>query len=159
MKYLLLLCCCFMLAPWLPAMGRAGGGPSLTWLVEGDEFEGPKMVRRDVAPAPDGKVHFFRVTPMVTQNHVRGMIPRQAEDGSWGATFILNEDGWRSIQATAALDSGRLVRVYINGRPLEFQRVEKPTTDDHLIVIWGGITDAEMNQLKSKYKQAPTKKR
>lgn len=155
MKNLLLLCCCLLLGSAAYGMGRLGSGPTLTWLVEGDEFEGPKMVRRDVVAAPDGKVHFFRVTPMVTQHNVRGMIPRQSEDGSWGATFILNEEGWRNILATAAQDGGKLIRVYINGRPLEFQRVERPRTDDHLIVIWGGITEAEMNQLKSKYKQTP----
>jgi hypothetical protein len=157
MKNLLLICCLLSLVPTLFGMGRMGGGPSLTWLVEGDEFEGPKMVRKDVQVAPDGKVHYFRVTPMVTQHHVRGMIPRQAEDGSWGATFILNEEGWRTILATAAQDGGKLIRVYINGRPLEYQRVEKPTKDDHLIVIWSGITEAEMAQLKSKYKQAPAR--
>ena len=155
MKNLLLLCCCLLLGSAAYGMGRMGGGPTLTWLVEGDEFEGPKMVRRDVVAAPDGKVHYFRVTPMVTQHHVRGMIPRQAEDGSWGATFILNEEGWRNILAAAAQDGGKLIRVYINGRPLEFQRVERPRTDDHLIVIWGGITESEMNQLKSRYKQTP----
>ncbi len=157
MKNFLLICCLLSLVPSMFGMGRAGGGPSLTWLVEGDEFEGPKMVRKDVQVAPDGKVHYFRVTPMVTQIHVRGMIPRQAEDGSWGATFILNEEGWRSILVTAAQDSGKLIRVYINGRPLEYQRVEKPSKDDHLIVIWSGITEAEMAQLKSKYKQAPAR--
>jgi hypothetical protein len=153
MRNLLLVCFIFAWIPNVFGMGKSSGGPRLTWLVEGDEFEGPKMARRDVVAAPDGKVHFFRVTPMITEMHVIGMIPRQAEDGSWGATFLLNEDGWRSILVAAAQDSGKLIRVYINGRPVEFQRVARPAKDDHLLMIWGGLTEEEMTQLKGKYKQ------
>ncbi len=156
MKKLLPLVSLLLSAPLLLGMGKYAGGPHLSWTVEGDETDGPKMVRKDVAAAPDGLVHYFRITPMVTELNVRGMVPIPAEDGTYGASFILNEEGWRSIQAVAAMDAGKLIRVYFNGRPLEFQRVTKPTKDDHMIMIWGGLTEADMAQLKGKYKVAPT---
>jgi hypothetical protein len=152
-RYLLLL----MLLPMVVGMKKSSG-PSLAWLVEGEELEGPKMVRRDIEPAPDGKFHYFRFTPMVTQNDIRGMIPMLADDGTWGGTFLVNENGWRSIQATAALDSGKLLRVMVNGRPVEFQRVSKPAKEDYLIVIWRGITESEMEQLKRRYKDFTPKR-
>lgn len=147
LKTLLVIAC----APLLMSMGKTGG-PTLTWLVEGEQVDGPKMVRKDVTPGPDGEIHYFRITPMATHKDVRGMSAFPAEDGTWGATFLVGENAWRSVQATAALDSGKLIRVYVNGRPVEYQRVARPTTDDYLICIWRGITEAEIKQLKSRYK-------
>lgn len=132
-------------------MGKSGG-PHVAWLVEGEELEGPKMVRRDFEAAPDGLVHYFRVTPMVSTIDITGMTPIPANDGTWGAAFYLNDKGWRSLQSTVATDSGKLLRVMLNGRPVEFQRIEKPTQDDHIICIWRGISDAELSQLKRRFK-------
>lgn len=132
-------------------MGKSGG-PHVAWLVEGEELEGPKMVRRDVVPAPDGVLHYFRTTPMVSTIDITGMTPIPADNGTWGAVFYLNEKGWRSLQATVATDSGKLLRVMLNGRPIEFQRIEKPALEDHIICIWSGISDADLSLLKRRFK-------
>ena len=151
MKRLFPLLAVLVALPFLLSMGKSTG-LTINWLSEGDEIDGPKMVRRDVEPGPDGKVHYFRITPMVTQRNIRAMKPMAAEDGTWGAMFLIDEDGWRSVQATSAMDSGKLLRVMVSGRPVEFQRIFRPTADDHLICVWRGITEAEIGQFKKKYK-------
>lgn len=143
-----------MLLGVMPLLVGMGNSPGLTisWLAEGDEIDGPKMVRRDVEPAPDGTLHYFRISPIVTQKNIRAMRPMQADDGTWGGLFLLDEPGWRSVQATVATDNGKLLRIMVSGRPVEFQRIARPATDDHLICIWRGIKESEMAALKKKYK-------
>lgn len=131
------------------------GSFGISFLVEGEEIDGPKMVRRDVEKAPDGQFHYFRISPMITQLNVKGVYPIPADDGSWGAALLINDDGWKSVQATVAQDIGKLIRVMVNGRPVEFQRVSPPPSDDKVLIIWHGLTEAEIKQMKSKFKELP----
>ena len=151
MKRLLPIFALFAIIPFLMSMGK-NSGLQISWLSEGDVTDGPKMVRQDVEPAPDGTLHYFRISPMVTHRNIRAMKPMPAEDGTWGAVFLLDEEGWKSVQATSAVDNGKLLRVMVSGRPIEFQRISRPVTDDHLICIWRGITEAEIAAMQKKYK-------
>ena len=152
MKRLLPIFALLGIIPLLMSMGK-NSSLQISWLSEGDITDGPKMVRQDVEPAPDGALHYFRISPMVTQRNIRAMKPMPADDGTWGAVFLLDEEGWKSVQATSSVDNGKLIRVMVSGRPIEFQRITRPVTDDHLICIWRGITEAEISGFKKKYKE------
>ena len=155
MKRLLPIFALLAIMPMLISMGK-NSGLQISWLSEGDVTDGPKMVRQDVEPGPDGALHYFRISPMVTQRNIRAMKPMPADDGTWGAVFLIDEEGWKSVQATSAVDSGKLLRVMFAGRPVEFQRIARPLSDDHLICIWRGLTESEISSLQKKYKAFST---
>lgn len=140
----------------LPALAPGGGkspGLSVSFHAEGDEFEGQRMVRADPEKGPDGKKHFFRISPVVTNKNFKGFAVFPADDGSFGAAFKLDNSGWESLLQTAAIDSGKLMRVIVNGRPVDFLRIDKPRRNDHTIVVWKGLSEEDVKALRAKYKE------
>ena len=120
---------------------------SMSFHVEGDEFEGPRMVREERV---DGKSHWFRISPVLTSNNFKGFYAFPAEDGSWGAAFAVNDSGWEAIMQTASTDAGKLMRVVANGRAVDMLHIDKPKRDDHLIVVWKGLSTEEVAGLRKK---------
>jgi len=155
MKLLLPLLLLFVLPALAPGSGKSPGF-SISFHAEGDEFEGPRMVRGDSEEGPDGKRHFFRISPVVTNRNFKGFYSFPADDGTYGAAFRLDDTGWESVMQTAAVDSGKLMRVIVSGRPVDFIRIDKPRHDDHLIIVWKGLTEKDLKELRSKYKEIGT---
>jgi hypothetical protein len=128
--------------------GAAGKSPrfSISFHAEGDEFEGERMVRPEVLHE---KQRWFRIAPVLTSKNFKAFHPFPSEDGaSYGAAFLLDDRGWDLLMDAATVDSGKLMRVWANGRPIDTQRIAKPRQDDHMIVVWRGLTADEIKTLR-----------
>lgn len=152
MKLPLILFASLALATAAFGSGKSPGF-AISFHAEGDEFEGARMVREDTREGPDGKRHFFRISPVVTNKSFKAFYVFPAADGTYGAAFRLDDSGWESVMQTATTDSGKLMRVLVNGRPVDFLRIDKPRADDKLIVLWKGLTEEDVKALRAKYKE------
>jgi hypothetical protein len=135
---------------------QAGSKPTLgiSFLVEGAESDGPRMVREmDL----QGKKLFFKKMPMATHRNIKAFFPFPANDGSFGVALRVDESAWRTVREVGALDQGKLILVLVNGRIVQTMLADNPKKDDHIIVIWKGLTEAEVAQLKKSYPEIANK--
>ena len=131
-----------------------GGGKSATAYigihVEGDQTDGPKMVRPCVI---NGKEHFFRISPEVVTRHFEAFHAFVAEDGAtYGAALRLNGEGLRAMQIMLSLNQSRLARTIVNGRALDILRLDKGR-DDGYFIIWGGLGPEDLKLFSKKLKR------
>ena len=95
----------FLFSALLFSTSALGGGKSASAYigihVEGDQTDGPKMVRPNVI---NGKEYFFRISPEVVTRHFEAFHAFVAEDGAtYGAALRLNEEGRRAMQVMVCL--------------------------------------------------------
>lgn len=115
-------------------------GPFIGMHPEGDKNEGPRMVRPDNV---GGQVVFFRISPEVSGRHFGAYAPFMADDGSFGVQLQLKEEGERAVQVMCSTYQGKLVRIIVNGRPVDTVRLDRPPTDGK-IIIWTGLTKQDL---------------
>lgn len=132
---------------------RGGGksaGPYIGIHVEGDQTDGPKMVRPNVI---NGKEHFFRISPEVVTRHFEAFHAFVAEDGaSYGVALRLNDEGRRAMQVMVSINQSRLARTIVNGRALDIIRVDRAGEDGYFIV-WGGLGPEDLKLFSKKLKR------
>lgn len=132
---------------------HAGGKSSDPYVgihAEGDETDGPTMVRPNVI---NGKKHFFRISPEVVTRHFEAFHAFVTEDGtSYGAALRLNEEGVRAMAVMCSLNQGRLARTIVNGKALDVIQIDKPSQDGYFIV-WAGLDAADLKLLSKKLKR------
>jgi hypothetical protein len=148
--------CIALLAAGFAPSAQAGSKPtlSISFVIEGDKFEGPRMVQ----PMPvQGVVKYFRKVPMITHKNIKAFFPFAAKDGSMGVALRVNEAGWRNVRETAALEAGKMLAVMINGRLVQTMAIDNPKKDDYIVVIWRGVTEAEVAALKKSYPEIANK--
>ena len=118
--------------------------------VEGDQTDGPKMVRPNVI---NGKEHFFRISPEVVTRHFDAFHAFVAEDGAtYGVALRMNDEGRRAMQVMVSLNQSRLARTIVNGRALDILRVDRPGEDGYFIV-WGGLGPEDLKLFSKKLKR------
>jgi len=143
----------FLLACQLCISAAFAGGKSTGVYVgihaEGDEHDGPKMVRPNVI---NGKPVYFRVTPEVVTRHFDAFQAFVADDGSYGVALRLNEEGMRAMQVMCSTNRGRLARTIVNGKALDIIRIDQPGTDGNF-VVWGGLTAEDLKLMGKKFKR------
>jgi preprotein translocase subunit SecD len=137
----LMLLLAVALAPDLEASGKAGEKATLSFHMETEQNENPKTVF--VFPL-DGQQRFFRRMPEITTQDVVAFNPFPSDDGAtYGILFQLKPAASRRLSALTAANMGRLVAAQANGRIVDLVVIDKQV-DDGMIVIWKGITEAEI---------------
>jgi len=125
-------------------------GPYIGIHAEGDEHDGPKMVKPNVI---NGEKHFFRVSPEVVTRHFEAFRAFVSEDGaSYGAALRLNEEGLRAMAMMVSMNQGRLARTIVNGKALDVIRIDRGGQDGYFIV-WGGLSAADLKLMGKKLKR------
>lgn len=125
-------------------------GPYIGIHAEGDEHDGPKMVRPSVI---NGEKRFFRISPEVVTRHFEAFHAFVAEDGaSYGAALRLNEEGMRAMAVMISMNQGRLARTIVNGKALDILRIDRPGQDGYFIV-WRGLDAADLQLIGKKLKR------
>ncbi|MCB1100135.1 MAG: hypothetical protein KDN22_31515 [Verrucomicrobiae bacterium] len=131
--------------------GKKKGAFTISFHVEGDKSEGDKRVAEDVI---NGRTVYFRRMPVVTNKDFRGYWPFPADDGSWGAAFKLSSTGLRRLNTAGLTERGRLMRVVVNMRMVDVMLVDR-NPEDGIIVLWKGLTEAELKKLEKALPQIP----
>jgi hypothetical protein len=138
--------CLLLLTAVAPGSGKSSG-PYIGLHVEGEEYEGPRMVRPGVI---NGEKKYFRISPEVVTRHFGAFYAFMAEDGaSYGAALRLNDEGRRAMAVMATNNFGRLARTIVNGKPLDVIRIDRPR-DDGYFIIWGGLDAADLKLMSKK---------
>ncbi|MDB6133678.1 MAG: hypothetical protein JWM59_1921 [Verrucomicrobiales bacterium] len=139
LRFLRLLFCLLLIPVSALAAGKSKG-PFIGMHPEGDSQEGPRMVRPDMI---NGEKKFFRISPEVSGRHFGGYTAFMAQDGSFGAAFKLKEEGVRAVQILCSTYQGKLVRIIVNGRPVDVQQIDQPPTDGR-IIVWSGLNRQDL---------------
>jgi len=122
------------------SMGKRPEKNRLTFHIQGDRTDGPKMV----FPVPMGKKKlFFRKTPLTATKEIVSLKHFVAEDGSYGATFSFDKAAARRIAAVTTSNQDKWLVAMLNGRPVDAVFVDQPVVDGRL-VIWQGIQQREI---------------
>ncbi len=132
----------------------AAGGRSTPLYIgfhsEADETDNPKMMRQEVI---DGEVYRFHVSPDLVTRHFSSFYSFAADDGSIGVALKLTEAGLQAHQVMVSMVRGKLTRVIVNGRPVDVQRITAPRNFDGYMVIWQGLTEADLKLMSKKLRR------
>jgi len=125
----------------LHASGKAGEAAQLSFHIETDQNENPKMIFQHEI---NGQVRFFRRIPEVSTKDVLAFSPFPADgNDGYGILFQLKPNAVRRLAAVTANNQGRMLAAQANGRIVDVVLIDEPVKDDK-IVIWKGITEAEI---------------
>jgi len=124
------------------AGGKAGGDPAVSFHLETEASDNPRMIfSLDIA----GKTRYFRRLPEINARDVAAFRPFPGDDGAntYGIIFQLKNPAARRLTNLTNANQGRMMLAMVNGRPVDAVMIDKPV-DDGFIVIWKGVTDAEI---------------
>jgi len=140
MRLLIITLLSLSLTPSVFSFGKKPPKNRLTFHMQGQASDGPKMV----FPLPIGdKRLFFKKSPLTFTKEIVAFLPFFAEDGTAGATFQFRPETARRIAALTNQNRQKWLVAMLNGRPVDAVFIEKPVTDGKL-VIWQGIKQAEI---------------
>lgn len=136
------ICLLFVaLAPDLHASGKAGEAATLSFHIETEQNENPKMIFQHQV---NGQVRFFRRIPEIGTKDVVAFSPFPADGNEgYGILFQLKPNAARRLAAVTSANQGRYLAAQANGRIVDVVLIDQPVNDDK-IVIWKGITEAEI---------------
>ena len=116
---------------------------AISFHLEGAKFEGAKMVQPIKLGTPP-QTFYFRRVPELTQRHIKGYYPFPADDGlSFGSAFKLNQNGTDALTTLSTIAQNRKLLTVLNGEPIDYIVLNETITDGY-IVVWGGLTKADL---------------
>lgn len=130
-------------APSAFASGKKDTKAILSFHMETEGTDNPKMIFEQLA---NGKVRYFRRMPEVTTKDVVAFAPFPAEGGgdNYGIVFQLKDNAAKRFAAITSANQGRWLIAQANGRIVDGVLIDKQV-DDGRIVIWKGLTMADVN--------------
>lgn len=130
----------------LSAMGKRIEENRLSFHLQGNENDGPKMA----FPLPlYGKQVFFRRSPEITAKDVICFKPFPAKDGTFGATFYLSKVAKRRLAAITTQNQKSWFATMLNGKPIEIVYIDLPVQDGKL-VAWQGLKRSDIGRFTMK---------
>jgi preprotein translocase subunit SecD len=133
----------FAFAPASFAGGKADKKGNLSFHVETEESDHPKMI---FPYELEGKKKFFRRVPDITSNDIVAFGSFPSDDGqSYGVAFRLKDNARNRLAAITTENQGKWLIAQVNGRIVDAVLIDKPVSDG-FIIIWKGITLEEINQ-------------
>lgn len=129
------------------AGGKKPDPTQVSFHAEGSAAEGPKMT---FTQGVKGRNMVFRRSPEIQTIDIAAFRPFQADDGSFGATFMLKPGLQPRLQASTSANMGKWMLAMFNGRPVDAVRINAPVRDGQL-VIWQGIQLVEMQRMMQKW--------
>lgn len=128
----------------LPGMagGNADENPAVSFHIETDHAENPKMVFPVQA---GGKTRYFRRIPELGLRDVAAFRPFPGDDdaATYGVVLQLKKTAGRRLSSISNANQGRMLLAMTNGRPVDMVEIDQPV-DDGFIVIWKGVTEADI---------------
>ena len=140
-KSVILLLLCLALPAW--GGDSKGKNMALSFHLETDNAANPKMAfPQDIA----GKKLFFQRAADITTKDVVAMGPFLADNQvDYGVVLKLKKAAAGRLENLTTANQGRHLLAKFNGRVVDVVLIDQPVKDGY-IVIWNGITDAEIKE-------------
>jgi len=139
--------CALALTAHADAAGKNDKSPVVSFHLEGHETDNPKMIFPRETKA--GRKVFRRV-PDISAGDVQAFAPFFGESGAIGVVFQLKAGATRRLSAISGSNIGSWILPQFNGRPMEAMIIDTQVNDGQ-IVVWDGVTAAEIALLDAKY--------
>ncbi len=128
-------------------MALAGGNKEvvqITFHLETDATDNPKMIFPHELM---GKQRFFRRMPEISSKDFKAFNPFPSEDqASYGVLIQLKESAGKRFMACTTASQGKWIVCKAFGRVVDSVLIDQPV-NDHVIVIWKGLTLEEIREL------------
>ena len=139
---LMLVVTTWMTTPVVLGGGKADNKVSLTFHMETDATDNPKMIFSQLV---SGRVRYFRRMPEITTRDVQSFSPFPAEGSdSYGIVFKLNETGAKRLAVVTNANQGRWMIAQMNGRVVDGVFIDRPINDG-VVVVWKDASLADIN--------------
>ncbi len=137
---LFLLC----LTPLANAGGKKEETPVISFHVETEATDNPKMIFPQ--QMPDGKTRYFRRLSDISAKDVVafGPFPDDLGGETYGVALQLKPNAASRLSAVTASNLGKWMVARVNGRVVDGVVIDKQI-EDGFIIIWKGVTLAEIN--------------
>ncbi len=133
---------CVALAPTLHASGKKEDKISISFHLETDATDNPKMI---FPQEVSGQQRFFRRVPDIMTKDVVSFNPFPAEGGEgYGIVFRLKGSSTNRYSALTNANQGKWMVAQINGRVVDGLIIDKQVNDG-FIVVWRGATLADID--------------
>lgn len=125
--------------------------------VEGNANDGAAFSTQMRSPAT-GKNIVMEKIPRISEQDVVAFYPYPMADGSYGVLFKLSEHGKLALDTLSVERRGGFVYIFINGRPLSEQQIDKRISDGKLYVA-SGVTANDVALMKQEWRLMGQRKR
>jgi len=137
-------------ALWCEGAGKQAKLYVVTFHVEGEETDNPKMVTR-VKLGQEHRQYFFSKVPTFTDRDIAWFFPFTASDGvSYGAAFRFKEHSATKLKAITLTNQGKLLGLRCSDAPLQAVMIDRPI-DDGVVVIWSGLQQRHLQEFRKKF--------
>ena len=94
----------------------------------------------------------------ITEHDVMGFSPYQAQDGTFGALFQLDDHGRVVLDTLSVERHGGFLFVFINGRMITELQIDKRVSDGKIYVP-SGLTASDVELMKKQWRSPGERKR
>ncbi len=108
------------------------------------------------------RTSFIEKSPTIHERNIRAIYPFQAQDGTWGCAFQLNDSGRLHLEVMTTQLRGRSVVAFVGTKSGTHQVVDMQidkTIHDGIIEIPYGMTELEIAALTKEYPIVGQKRR
>jgi hypothetical protein len=132
------------ISPPVFASGKKEIKASVTFHIETEASDNPKMIFPQLA---NGKQRFFRRLPEFATKDIASFNPFPSEIGEdYGIVLKLKSSAINRLAAISNANQGRWLIAQVNGRVVDGVFLDRQI-DDGILVIWKGITLADITLL------------
>ena len=126
------------------AGGKKEDKASVTFHMETEATDNPKMIFPQLA---NGQTRYFRRLPEISIKDLVAFSPFPSDAGDgYGVVFKLKENVRNRFAAITNANQDRWLISQVNGRVVDGVKIDKQI-DDGFIVIWKGVTLADLRLL------------
>ena len=141
LRIIMLLLAVATLIPCTHAAGKRGEKASISFHMETDAGDNPKMIFQQAMA--NGQTRYFRRMPEISTKDMLSFSPFPADDGSYGLVFRLKPPAARRLTAITSANQGRWLAAMINGRAVDGVLIDRQV-EDGMSVVWKGATLADI---------------
>jgi hypothetical protein len=149
LRLALLLVTIFALAPLVSGAGKKEDKATVSFHMETEATDNPKMIFQQLT---NGQPKFFRRMPEINVKDILSFSPFPSATGGddYGVVFKLKANAARRLSAVTSANQGRWMIAQVNGRVVDGVLIDQQI-DDGLMVVWKGITLADMAILDASF--------
>lgn len=147
---LLILLFLFASAMWCHGIGKQYKLYLVTFHLEGEETDNPKMIT-PVKLGQEHRQYYFSKIPSFTDHDIQWFYPFSAADGvSYGAAFRMKEHAAVELKAITLTNQGKLLGLRCSDSPLQAVLIDRPI-DDGVVVIWSGLQQRHLQEFRKRF--------
>ena len=93
---------------------------------------------RTFAHTVNGEEKYFQMTPEITHHNFSGFVPFRADDGSYGAAFVLDRRGAIKLNTWTTSQQGSYMVASVDMKAADHMLIDRPIKDG-VLVLWRGL--------------------